>query len=313
MALVIDEFGGTDGLVTLEDLLETLVGEISDEHDDAEDDQAAPIAADGDGWIADGRAPLEELEAAIGDGVDLAPPDLDEEIDTVAGLVNALAGRVPQRREVIDHPGGFAIEVLSADPRRVKRVRVRRARRRPPPDRTPEAARVSWTRGWARAGLALLAGLAAAAGPSAVRLPAGPAGLRAAAGADRRATARGRCARPSSAAGWPGVGYFARQRLVDHRALHGRRQGPGLDGALRPGADGRRPGAVLGRGGAWLYRGAASRAALARRAGVRRLPRGLRMAARPRADRLSLGPAGRDLAGGLGALAGRRRWSAPTA
>ena len=126
MALIIDEFGGTDGLVTLEDLLETLVGDISDEHDDALENGAAPVIEDGDGWVADGRTPLEDLEAAIGDGVDLAPPDLDEEIDTVAGLVNALAGRVPQRREVIDHPGGFAIEVISADPRRVKRVRVRR-------------------------------------------------------------------------------------------------------------------------------------------------------------------------------------------
>jgi CBS domain containing-hemolysin-like protein len=126
MALVIDEFGGTDGLVTLEDLLETLVGEISDEHDDAADDGSAAVRREGDGWVVDGRVPLEDLEAAIGDGVDLAPPDLDEEIDTVAGLVNALAGRVPQRREVVDHPGGFVIEVMSADPRRVKRVRVRR-------------------------------------------------------------------------------------------------------------------------------------------------------------------------------------------
>jgi CBS domain containing-hemolysin-like protein len=126
MALVIDEFGGTDGLVTLEDLLETLVGEISDEHDDAVEDGHAAIVRDGDSWAVDGRTRLEELEAALGDGVDLAPPDLDEEIDTVAGLVNALAGRVPQRREVVDHPGGFTIEVLSADPRRVKRVRVRR-------------------------------------------------------------------------------------------------------------------------------------------------------------------------------------------
>ena len=127
MALVIDEFGGTDGLVTLEDLLERLVGDISDEHDVDEDQGFAPIAQDAHGWIADGRAPLEELEAAMGEGVDLAPPDLDEEIDTVGGLVNALAGRVPQRGEEIDHPGGFAIEVLAADPRRVKRVRVRRA------------------------------------------------------------------------------------------------------------------------------------------------------------------------------------------
>lgn len=129
MALIIDEFGGTDGLVTLEDLLEMLVGDIDDEHDEAEDHNGAAIAADGDGWIVDGRTPLEELEAAIGHGVDLAPPDLDEEIDTVAGLVNALAGRVPQRREAIEHPGGFLIEVISADPRRVKRVRVRRISR----------------------------------------------------------------------------------------------------------------------------------------------------------------------------------------
>jgi CBS domain containing-hemolysin-like protein len=126
MALVIDEFGGTDGLVTLEDLLEELVGEIADEHDEAEAEDAGQIVMADGGWIADGRALLEELEAAMGEGVDLAPPDLDEEIDTVAGLVNALAGRVPQRREVIPHPGGYLIEVLSADPRRVKRVRVRR-------------------------------------------------------------------------------------------------------------------------------------------------------------------------------------------
>jgi CBS domain containing-hemolysin-like protein len=126
MALVIDEFGGTDGLVTLEDLLEMLVGEIADEHDD-DDDDFTPVVEDEQGWVVDGRTPLEELEASMGDGVDLAPPDLDEEIDTVAGLVNALAGRVPQRSERIAHPGGFMIEVLSADPRRVKRVRVQRA------------------------------------------------------------------------------------------------------------------------------------------------------------------------------------------
>ncbi len=131
MALVIDEFGGTDGLVTLEDLLEKLVGDIADEHDGADDAGFTPITQDGDGWIADGRAPLEELEHAMGEGIDLAPEDLDEEIDTVAGLVTALAGRVPKRRELIDHPDGFSIEVLSADPRRVKRVRISRARPAP--------------------------------------------------------------------------------------------------------------------------------------------------------------------------------------
>jgi CBS domain containing-hemolysin-like protein len=127
MALVMDEFGGVDGLVTLEDLLESLVGEIDDEHDEAADQGYDPILEDDDGWIVDGRAPLEELEHALGEGVDLASADLDEEIDTVAGLVNAMAGRVPQKRERLEHPAGFTIEVLAADPRRVKRLRVRRA------------------------------------------------------------------------------------------------------------------------------------------------------------------------------------------
>ena len=131
MALVIDEFGGVDGLVTLEDLLETLVGEIEDEHDDENDQSYMPIAEDDDGWIVDGRAPLEELEQAIGEGVDLAPEDLDEDIETVAGLVNALAGRVPRRRERIEHPDGYVLEVLAASPRQVKRVRVRRPQAKP--------------------------------------------------------------------------------------------------------------------------------------------------------------------------------------
>ena len=124
MALVIDEFGGTDGLVTLEDLLEAVVGEIDDEHDV----EAAPdLVTRPGGWEADARTPLEKLELAVGHA--LSPEDQEEEIDTVGGLVATVAGRLPRRGEVITHPAGLEFEVIDADPRRIKRVRVRRLER----------------------------------------------------------------------------------------------------------------------------------------------------------------------------------------
>ncbi len=121
MAMVIDEFGGVDGIVTLEDVIEAVVGEIDDEHDEAAATQI--VARAGGVFEADGRAPLEVLEATLGQP--LSDPELEEDIETAAGLVTALAGRVPQRGEVISHPSGLEFEITDADPRRVKRLRIR--------------------------------------------------------------------------------------------------------------------------------------------------------------------------------------------
>jgi CBS domain containing-hemolysin-like protein len=123
MALVIDEFGGTDGLVTMEDLVEAVVGDIDDEYDEAA--AVHIVSRPGGLYEVDARAPLEDLEQVLGESV--VPQDLEEEIDTVGGLVATLAGRVPQRGEVIAPEGiGFEFEVIDADPRRIKRVRIRR-------------------------------------------------------------------------------------------------------------------------------------------------------------------------------------------
>lgn len=124
LALVIDEYGGTDGLVSIEDIVEQIVGEIDDEHDIDESDQI--IARPGGVFEADGRASVEALEKRT--GAKFALEDHEEgDVESVAGLVAAIAARVPQRGEVLRHPIGYDFEVLDADPRRVKRLRVRPA------------------------------------------------------------------------------------------------------------------------------------------------------------------------------------------
>lgn len=121
IAMVVDEFGGIDGLVTIEDLIEEIVGEIEDEYDVAEGPNLTE-RADGT-LIADARIPIEQLEER--QGIRLRPTGEQEEVDTLGGLVSSLAGRVPGRGEIIGHPSGVEFEVLDADPRRVKRLRVR--------------------------------------------------------------------------------------------------------------------------------------------------------------------------------------------
>jgi len=120
MALVVDEFGGIDGLATIEDLVEEIVGDIEDEHDIAEPPQ---LETRPDGTlVADARATLEDFEAAVGE---VLTDDEREALDTLGGLVFSLVGRVPSRGELVSHPSGLEFEVLDSDPRRLKRLRVR--------------------------------------------------------------------------------------------------------------------------------------------------------------------------------------------
>lgn len=120
MALVVDEYGGTDGLVTIEDLVEQVVGDIEDEHDVAE---AANIVEDAkNGMIARARTPVRELEERL--GVGLLTPEEEADIDTLGGLVVNLVGRMPARGEFVRHASGIEFEVLDADPRRVKKLKI---------------------------------------------------------------------------------------------------------------------------------------------------------------------------------------------
>lgn len=122
IALVIDEYGGTDGLVSIEDLIEIVVGDIEDEHDL---DEAPTIAPAGENvFTADARATLEELKEAT--GIDLSQAEVAEDVDTLGGLIVTLAGHVPARGELIQGPEGLEFEILDADPRRIKRLRIHR-------------------------------------------------------------------------------------------------------------------------------------------------------------------------------------------
>ncbi len=138
LALVVDEYGGTDGLVSIEDIVEQVVGEIDDEHDSTEPPSIVRLGENS--FIADARASLEDVREVIGD--EFVTGEAGEEVETLGGYLVTHVGRLPVRGEVISGPGNFEIEVLDADPRRVKRLRIgpRKERPAPRPTRRREAA-----------------------------------------------------------------------------------------------------------------------------------------------------------------------------
>ncbi|MEA2993707.1 MAG: hemolysin (HlyC) family protein [Alphaproteobacteria bacterium] len=126
LALVIDEYGGTDGLVSMEDIVELIVGDIADEHD--EDETPAVVQQSDGSFLADARASLEDVTATVGAEFDVG--DAAEDVDTLGGYLVMKIGRVPVRGELVPGPGIFEIEVLDADPRRVKKVRIHQSKAR---------------------------------------------------------------------------------------------------------------------------------------------------------------------------------------
>lgn len=124
MAIVVDEYGGTDGIVTLEDLVEAIVGNIEDEHDEVEAGIKLLTSPSGSIlWEADARTSIDDFELRL--GRDFATVDQEDEVDTLGGLIFSLAGRIPERGEIIKHAGGVEFEVIDADARRIKRLRIR--------------------------------------------------------------------------------------------------------------------------------------------------------------------------------------------
>jgi CBS domain containing-hemolysin-like protein len=137
LALVVDEYGGTDGLVSIEDIVEQIVGEIDDEHDS--DEPPAIVRQADNSFIADARARLDDVRAVIGE--DFVTGEAGEEVETLGGYLVTHVGRLPVRGEVISGPGNFEIEVLDADPRRVKRLRIGTRKERPAPRAARESRR----------------------------------------------------------------------------------------------------------------------------------------------------------------------------
>jgi CBS domain containing-hemolysin-like protein len=128
MAIVVDEYGGTDGLVSIEDLVEEIVGDIADEHDEDEAELISP--AEEGVYVADARAPIEDVEELL--GLSLLPEEREEDADSLGGLIVSMLGRVPVRGELLRHPAGIELEILEADPRRVRKIRIHT---RPKPQR----------------------------------------------------------------------------------------------------------------------------------------------------------------------------------
>jgi CBS domain containing-hemolysin-like protein len=123
MALVVDEYGGTDGLITLEDVFEEIVGEIQDEHDEVDTNQAI-IPVKENVYEADARVRVDQLEETL--GIELSKEDREEDFDTLGGLIFFTLGRVPARGELIEYNSSFSFEVIDVDPRRIKKVRIAR-------------------------------------------------------------------------------------------------------------------------------------------------------------------------------------------
>jgi len=137
MAVVVDEYGGTDGLATIEDLVEEIVGDIADEHDEI--DELITRVSD-TSWLAEARLEIEDAEEML--GIRLLPEDVEEEADTLGGLIFHMLGRVPVRGELIRHASGIEFEIVAADPRRVRRIAIHtkpRKSREPPVPSKPAA------------------------------------------------------------------------------------------------------------------------------------------------------------------------------